>query len=106
MIAVDSNLLVCAHRADSPWHVFPSASPVMQTAAASSHTRGVVPLAEAANYWEEFQRIARAGRIVGPQVHDARIAALCTAHAVRELWSADRDFSRYAGIQTRNPLVS
>jgi predicted nucleic acid-binding protein len=38
-------------------------------------------------------------------VHDARIAALCLSHGVCELWSADRDFSRFPALRTRNPLV-
>jgi predicted nucleic acid-binding protein len=38
-------------------------------------------------------------------VHDARIAALCQQHGVRELWSADRDFSRFQGLAVVNPLV-
>jgi predicted nucleic acid-binding protein len=38
-------------------------------------------------------------------VHDARIAALCLSHGVRELWSADRDFSRFPALPVRNPLV-
>jgi len=45
------------------------------------------------------------GKIAGPQVHDARIAALCRDHGVHELWSADRDFSRFAGLAVVNPLV-
>jgi len=40
----------------------------------------------------------------GGQVHDARIAATCLEHNVTELWSADRDFSRFPGLRTRNPL--
>ena len=46
-----------------------------------------------------------AGRIAGPRVHDARVAALCLAHGVRELWTADRDFSRFPGLATSNPLA-
>jgi uncharacterized protein len=46
-----------------------------------------------------------AGRVAGAQVHDARIAALCRQHGVRELWSADRDFNRFAGVSVVNPLV-
>jgi len=45
------------------------------------------------------------GLVTGPQVHDARVAALCQLHGVRELWTADRDFSRFAGLVVRNPLV-
>jgi hypothetical protein len=47
-----------------------------------------------------------AGRVVGGGVHDARIAALCLAHGARELWSADRDFSRFPELAVRNPLVA
>ncbi len=43
--------------------------------------------------------------VSGGQVHDARIAATCLEHNVSELWSADRDFSRFVGLRTRNPLV-
>jgi uncharacterized protein len=46
-----------------------------------------------------------ASRIAGPQIHDARIAALCRQHGVSELWTADRDFGRFAGLRSKNPLV-
>ena len=36
---------------------------------------------------------------------DAHIAALCIAYGVSELWSADRDFSRFSGLRAKNPLV-
>ena len=42
----------------------------------------------------------------GGQVHDARIVATCLEHNVAELWSADRDFSRFPGLRTRNPLTT
>lgn len=45
------------------------------------------------------------GEIRGPRVHDARIALICHAHGVEELWSADRDFSRFPWLRTINPLV-
>ncbi len=44
------------------------------------------------------------GRVKGPMVHDARVAALCIAHGVTEFWTADRDFSRFPGLVARNPL--
>ncbi len=47
----------------------------------------------------------RTGHIVGPHVHDARIAALCRVHGVEELWTADRDFGRLPELTVRNPLV-
>jgi hypothetical protein len=33
------------------------------------------------------------------------MAALCLRHGVRELWTADRDFSIFPQLKTRNPLV-
>lgn len=45
------------------------------------------------------------GRIAGPRVHDARVAALCLAHGVATLLSADRDFSRFPTLDVRNPMV-
>lgn len=49
--------------------------------------------------------LARPARLQEPIIHDARIAAICHYHGVRELWSAERDFSRFAAVQVRNPLL-
>ena len=32
--------------------------------------------------------------------------ATCRIHGIEELWSADRDFSRFPGVAVRNPLVA
>jgi hypothetical protein len=40
----------------------------------------------------------------GARIHDAKIAAICVAHGVRELWTLDRDFANVPGLRTRNPL--
>ncbi len=66
----------------------------------------LVLLSEGDGHWDGFRRTLEAGRVSGGQVHDARVAALCVAHGVRELWTADRDFGRFAGLRTRNPLVA
>ncbi len=65
----------------------------------------VVLLGEAPSYWVVVRQIVEESRVVGPRVHDARIVALCRQHGVRELWTADRDFSRFRGLKCRNPLV-
>jgi hypothetical protein len=65
---------------------------------------GLVLLAEPGSYWPELRAALTAGRVVGPQVHDARVAALCRLHGVQELWTADRDFGRFPGLKVRNPL--
>jgi predicted nucleic acid-binding protein len=62
-------------------------------------------LREEEGYWEVLAGLLRAARVSGPRIHDARIAAICVQHAVTELWTADRDFSRFAGLTTRNPLA-
>jgi toxin-antitoxin system PIN domain toxin len=67
---------------------------------------GLVLLSESPGYWLQLRTSLETGRVVGGQVHDARVAALCRQHGVRELWSADRDFSRFPDVSVRNPLVS
>lgn len=144
MIAVDTNILVYAHRADAAWHEVASnavaglAEGVAEWAipwpclheflAIVTHPRifktptpanlafgqieawlespSLVMLSENTDYESVLQHTALAARVTGARVHDARIAALCVSHGVRELWSADRDFSAFAAVKTRNPLVS
>jgi predicted nucleic acid-binding protein len=65
----------------------------------------LVLLAEGPDHSSELRAQIETGRIVGPRVHDARIAAVCLAHGVRELWTADRDFGRFPALATSNPLV-
>ncbi len=62
-------------------------------------------IGEEPGYWEHLKGLLAAGKAVGPLLHDARVAAICRAHAVREFWTADRDYSRFEGLRTRNPLI-
>jgi predicted nucleic acid-binding protein len=62
-------------------------------------------LTESTTHWTTLRELLVDGRIGGAQVHDARVAALCRQHGVRELWSADRDFSRFPGLKVVNPLL-
>ncbi|MGA2329031.1 MAG: hypothetical protein ABSH05_22410 [Bryobacteraceae bacterium] len=62
-------------------------------------------IGEAPGYWEHLKPLLEAGKVAGPLVHDARVAAICRAAGVREIWTADRDYSRLPGIIVRNPLV-
>jgi len=41
----------------------------------------------------------------GARIHDARVAALCVSHGIRELWTADHDFSLFPILKPRNLLV-
>jgi toxin-antitoxin system PIN domain toxin len=143
LIALDTNLLVYAHREDSPWHDAAYArivelaearapwaipwpclheflaivthpriyAPPTPLAAAVDQVEawleapGLVLLSESEGYWPELRTSLQAGRVAGPHVHDARVAALCRLHAVRELWTVDRDFGRFPELTVRNPLV-
>jgi len=49
-------------------------------------------------------RAVEEGRASGNLVHDAHIAALLVEHGVRELWTLDRDFTRFTGIRVVDPL--
>lgn len=143
MIAVDTNILVYAHREDSEWHV-PAEGLVRELAqgadawaipwpcvheflAITTHPRifrtptplaaaldqldawfespSLSLLAENSDYWTVLRKLVVDARVSGPRMHDARIAALAMTHAVRELWTADRDFSSCPGVRVRNPLV-
>lgn len=142
MIAVDTNILLYAHRGDSPWHDAAISAlgtlsnrswaipwPVIhEFLAIATHPRIFDPptklddaiaaveawcesstlslLGETDEHWTELALALRAAKIVGPAVHDARIAAICAQHGVEELWSADRDFSRFSSLVVRNPLVA
>ena len=144
MIAVDTNILVHAHRNDSPWHesartavaaLAESQSPwaipwpcvheflsvvsnvkIMQPPTpmrlaidqveAWAESGKLIFLAESAAHLTALKRLALAGQVRGARIHDARIAAICLSHGVRELWSCDRDFGRFPALRVKNPLVS
>jgi uncharacterized protein len=143
VIALDSNLLVYAHRRDSEWFVaardqlaeladrrqlwaipYPCvhefirnvtdprlyADPTPLDGALDQVTAWVEAptarlLGEGGRHLGLLADVAREGRVRGAAIHDARIAAICMEHGVRELWTADRDFSRFPSLKTRNPLV-
>lgn len=65
----------------------------------------LVVLSESADHWPSLRTILVSASISGPQVHDARIVAICRQHGVSELWTADRDFGRFSGLTVRNPRV-
>lgn len=70
----------------------------------ASHS--LVLLGEASDHWLSLKDLVASGRVRGPLVHDARVAALCLTHGVTEFLTADRDFSRFPALSTRNPLLA
>jgi hypothetical protein len=144
VIAVDTNLLVYAHREDAEFHDAASAR-VAELAEGSAawaipwpclhefyaivtHPRIYAPptstakaidqieawlesptlnlLAESPGHWAALKPLLTSARVQGPLVHDARVAALCLQHGVKTLWTADRDFARFAPLKAVNPLVA
>jgi toxin-antitoxin system PIN domain toxin len=63
-------------------------------------------LREGPGYWDRLADVVLGSGAGGPLVHDARVAAICLANGVSELWSADRDFNRFPALRVRNPLVA
>lgn len=70
-----------------------------------NHPR-VSMLSEAGAHLTILRSLTKNPLVVGPKVHDARIAAICIGHGVSELWTADRDFSLFPALKTRNPLIA
>jgi toxin-antitoxin system PIN domain toxin len=142
VIAVDTNLLIYAHRREFPQHA--RAAEAVRGLATGSVTWGIpwpcigefvsvvtnprpferpstpeeaaiqldvwvyAPavqlLGERADTWAHFRELLVESGVTRSRVHDARIAAICLDHGVHELWTADRDFSRFPKLRTHNPL--
>ena len=64
----------------------------------------LVMLGEGPAHASHLRHMVDGGRTTGNLVHDAHIAALALEHGVREIWTLDRDFARFPGLRTRNPL--
>lgn len=57
-----------------------------------------------ARHWQILQRLIREDQATGPLVTDAHLAALAIEHGA-QLFSTDRDFSRFRGLRWTNPLA-
>lgn len=62
-------------------------------------------IGEADDHLQRLEPLALTAKAQGGAIHDARIAAICPSQGVAELWTADRDFSRYPALAVRNPLI-
>jgi uncharacterized protein len=54
-------------------------------------------------YWSILSGVLVDGQVTGPLVSDAALAALAIEHGAT-LVTTDRDFSRFAGLKTLDPL--
>jgi toxin-antitoxin system PIN domain toxin len=144
MIALDTNLLVHAHRQDSGLHAQASAlvrrlaegaaiwaiplhcfvefygvathrgiwktpsTPVQAQAqiVAWCESPTLRVLSDEPEALDRLFELCVHAQVAGPKVHDGRIAAVCLEHGISELWTVDRDFSRFPALCTRNPLAA
>lgn len=142
MQAVDTNVLVYAHRSDSPFHAQaravvgelaespanwaipwpcvhefyaivthpkiyrPASTPAQALAQIEAWcaSPSLVLLAETHLHRQILTELLADSHAIGAMVHDARVAALCLAHGVRDLVTLDRDFSRFPSLTTRSFL--
>ncbi len=63
-------------------------------------------IGESFDYWDRLKTLLGTSHVVGPMIHDARIAAICLEHGVEVLWTADRDFYRFPSLRIQNPLIT
>lgn len=144
MIAIDTNILVYAHREESPFHL-QSQRILIQLAESNrswaipwpciheflnitTHARlfknptsfenawafiqkclespNLILITETEIHAETLYRLIYDGKIAGPKIHDARIAAICIENGVSEFYTLDRDFNRFPALKTKNPLIS
>jgi toxin-antitoxin system PIN domain toxin len=59
---------------------------------------------EGDRFWDVFRAIADPN-VRGNHVPDAHLAALMRQHGVGLIYTRDRDFRRYAGIEARDPFA-
>jgi toxin-antitoxin system PIN domain toxin len=143
MIAVDTNVLIFAHKRQSPFHVeakraleglasarttwaipwpcvyeffsvvtnpriYEPASTADQAVAqldAWLQSPSVALLSEHRDHWTDLRPLLISRKLAGGVVHDAKIAAICISHGVRELLTMDRDFSRFPALNTRSLIA-
>lgn len=66
-------------------------------------TANVRVIGEGLDHLRYLRELTLESNVMGGMVHDAKIAAICKAHGVSELWTCDRDYSRFPDLKTCNP---
>ena len=62
-------------------------------------------IGEPSNYLGVLRDVSKNPRVRGSLIHDARIVAICLAHGVDTLYTADRDFSLFPQLRIANPFA-
>lgn len=63
----------------------------------------VSPVDPGERYWDVLRDLLHRAQVTGPLVTDAALAALAIEHGAT-LCTTDRDFARFPGLRTLNPL--
>ena len=61
---------------------------------------------EGRRFWRSYQRLASDADARGNIVPDAHLVALMEENGVRTIWTHDRDFRRFPGVQVRDPFAT
>jgi uncharacterized protein len=89
------------------WHAdAPSMAQLIEHVDAWQSAPGLRFLGIGPEHWLHLRYVLERSDVNGGAVHDARIVAVCLEAGVSEIWSADRDFSRFPGVRIHNPLVA
>lgn len=60
---------------------------------------------EGERFWEGFREVAVEADVRGNLVPDAHLVALMRENGVRAIWTRDRDFRRFPGIEALDPFA-
>lgn len=59
---------------------------------------------EGERFWPRFREVADEAGARGNLIPDAHVVALMRENGVREIWTHDRDYRRFDGIDPRDPF--
>ncbi len=79
----------------------PTATSIVEDWLSAPNARIIEP---GPRYWTTFRDLLRKAQVTGKLVSDAHLAALAIEHDAT-LYTADRDFRRFAGVRVINPLA-
>ncbi|HEY7693338.1 MAG TPA: TA system VapC family ribonuclease toxin [Gaiellaceae bacterium] len=65
----------------------------------------VQTVGEQDRFWAAFRRVAEEADARGNLVSDAHLSARMVENGVRTIWTHDRDYRRFSGIQVRDPFA-
>ncbi len=65
----------------------------------------VEAVGEQERFWAAYRRVAGEADAHGNLVPDAHVVALMVENGVRTIWTHDRDYRRFSGIEVRDPFA-